>query len=189
MPRELADVEWPVSTPRLTLRRATVDDADAVLSYRGSPLVTEWLGPPPEDFHERFTAPERLELLLIIEREGAIIGDLMVRIGDAWSPPQHAAAAKGVQAELGLVATSGGDRQGVCDRGCRGRRADLLRGPRAPPGTASCFVGNEPSYRLMERIGMRRETHAVKDALHPSGEWMDGYEYALLAEEWRHRHA
>ena len=32
---------------------------------------------------------------------------------------------------------------------------------------------------------MRREQHAVKDALHPSGEWMDGYGYALLAEEWR----
>ena len=47
---------------------------------------------------------------------------------------------------------------------------------------------NVPSYRLMERIGMRREAHAVKGALHPSGEWMDGYEYALLAEEWHHRH-
>ena len=50
---------------------------------------------------------------------------------------------------------------------------------------ASCFVGNHPSYRLMERLGMRRETHAVRDALHPSGEWLDGYEYALLADEWR----
>ena len=70
MPRELADVEWPVSTPRLTLRRATVEDADAVLSYRRSPSVTQWMGDPPEDFHERFVAPERLDLLLIVEREG-----------------------------------------------------------------------------------------------------------------------
>ena len=36
---------------------------------------------------------------------------------------------------------------------------------------------------------MRREARTVKDALHPSGEWMDGYEYALLADEWRRRHA
>ena len=52
--------------------------------------------------------------------------------------------------------------------------------------TASCFAANTASYRLMERVGMRREAHTVKDALHPSGEWMDGYSYALLADEWRH---
>ena len=189
MPRELADVEWPVSTPRLTLRRATVDDADAVLSYRGSPLVTEWLGPPPEDFHERFTAPERLELLLIIERDGDIIGDLMVRIGDAWSPPQQAAAAKGVQAELGWSLRAEETGKGYATEAVEAAVRICFEDLGLHRVTASCFVGNEPSYRLMERIGMRRETHAVKEALHPSGEWMDGYEYALLAEEWRHRHA
>jgi RimJ/RimL family protein N-acetyltransferase len=31
---------------------------------------------------------------------------------------------------------------------------------------------------------MRRETHSVRDGLHRSGEWMDGYVYALLADEW-----
>ena len=54
--------------------------------------------------------------------------------------------------------------------------------------TAGCFVANTASYRLMERVGMRRETFTVKNALHPSGEWMDSYGYALLAEEWRSRH-
>ena len=54
--------------------------------------------------------------------------------------------------------------------------------------TASCFAGNTASYRLMERVGMRREAHTVKDALHPSGAWMDGYSYALLAHEWRAHH-
>ena len=54
--------------------------------------------------------------------------------------------------------------------------------------TAGCFVANTASYRLMERVGMRRETFTLKNALHPSGEWMDSYGYALLAEEWRHRH-
>jgi RimJ/RimL family protein N-acetyltransferase len=50
---------------------------------------------------------------------------------------------------------------------------------------AGCFAGNVASWRLMERVGMRREQHSVRDALHRSGEWMDGYGYALLAEEWR----
>ncbi len=50
---------------------------------------------------------------------------------------------------------------------------------------ANCFYDNEPSWRLMERLGMRRETHAVRDSLHRSGEWRASLAYALLAEEWR----
>lgn len=185
VPRELADVAWPVSTARLTLRRATVDDADAVLSYRGSPMVTEWLGMPPEDFHERFVAPERLDLLLVIERDGAVIGDLMVKIGDAWSPPQQADQAKGVQAELGWAIRPEETGKGYATEAVEEVVRLCFEDLELRRVKASCFVGNHPSYRLMERLGMRRETHAVRDALHPSGEWLDGYEYALLADEWR----
>jgi RimJ/RimL family protein N-acetyltransferase len=52
---------------------------------------------------------------------------------------------------------------------------------------ANCFADNEPSWRLMERIGMRREAHNVRDSLHRDGEWYDGLTYALLADEWRTR--
>jgi RimJ/RimL family protein N-acetyltransferase len=51
--------------------------------------------------------------------------------------------------------------------------------------TANCFADNEASWRLMERLGMRRELHAVHESLHRSGEWLDGYGYALLVDEWR----
>jgi RimJ/RimL family protein N-acetyltransferase len=36
----------------------------------------------------------------------------------------------------------------------------------------------------MERLGMRREEFSRKTALHRSGEWMDGVNYGILAEEW-----
>jgi RimJ/RimL family protein N-acetyltransferase len=55
--------------------------------------------------------------------------------------------------------------------------------------TANCFAGNEASWRLMERVGMRRELHTVRESLHRSGEWLDGLGYALLADEWRDAHA
>jgi hypothetical protein len=101
VPRQLGDVAWPVSSARLTLRRARVDDADAVLCYRSSPSVSEWIGAPPGDFHARFTAPERLDLLLIVEQAGAVIGDLMIKVEDAWAPANLVSRARGVQAELG----------------------------------------------------------------------------------------
>jgi RimJ/RimL family protein N-acetyltransferase len=50
---------------------------------------------------------------------------------------------------------------------------------------AICFTANEPSWRLMERIGMRREARHVKESLHRDHGWLDAYVYALLAEEWR----
>jgi RimJ/RimL family protein N-acetyltransferase len=37
----------------------------------------------------------------------------------------------------------------------------------------------------MEKLGMRREQHGVKDSFHTELGWVDGYTYALLAEEWR----
>lgn len=42
--------------------------------------------------------------------------------------------------------------------------------------------GSHP--RTLERLGMRREMHTVRDSLHLSGEWLDGFGYALLADEW-----
>ena len=52
---------------------------------------------------------------------------------------------------------------------------------------ALSFADNTASWRLMERLGMRREAYNVRDSLHRNGEWLDGVGYALLAEEWRDR--
>ena len=50
--------------------------------------------------------------------------------------------------------------------------------------TANCFLENDASWRLLERVGMRREFHAVRESLHRSGRWLDTVGYALLEEEW-----
>jgi RimJ/RimL family protein N-acetyltransferase len=50
---------------------------------------------------------------------------------------------------------------------------------------ANCFLGSDASWRLMERAGMRRELHAVRESLHRSGEWLDTVGYAILEEEWQ----
>ena len=50
--------------------------------------------------------------------------------------------------------------------------------------TANAFAANEASWRLMERVGMRREGFSVADSLHRDLGWVDGVLYALLADEW-----
>jgi len=52
---------------------------------------------------------------------------------------------------------------------------------------ANCFLDNDASWRLMERLGMRREAHAIAESLHRSGEWLDTVAYAMLASEWEGR--
>lgn len=50
---------------------------------------------------------------------------------------------------------------------------------------AGCFADNVASWRVLEKLGMRREQHGVKDSFHAELGWIDGYTYTLLAEEWR----
>jgi ribosomal-protein-alanine N-acetyltransferase len=48
---------------------------------------------------------------------------------------------------------------------------------------ATCDVRNHASYRVMQKLGMRREGVFKKDLLQ-RGEWRDSFLYAVLAEEW-----
>ncbi len=67
-------------------------------------------------------------------------------------------------------------------------RASLVVVILAVTPTANCFAATDASWRLMERVGMRREAYMVRESLHRSGEWLDGVGYALLADEWHARH-
>ena len=52
---------------------------------------------------------------------------------------------------------------------------------------AICDAGNEGSYKIMERIGMRREAYFVKSKKGNSmlnQEWRDEVLYAILRDEW-----
>ncbi|MFC4138610.1 MULTISPECIES: GNAT family N-acetyltransferase [unclassified Microbacterium] len=185
---------WPVRTPRLEIRACTVDDLDAVWSYRRLPEVSHWLGRAPstrDAFLEAYADPERLATTLAIvllpgeeQETPVLIGDVMLRIEDGWGQAEAADQAKGVQAELGWVLNPEYSGSGYATEAMRAV-IDVCFGPLGLRRVhAGCFAANEPSWRLMERLGMRREEFSLKTALHRSGEWMDGMNYGLLAEEW-----
>ncbi len=52
---------------------------------------------------------------------------------------------------------------------------------------ANIDVRNTPSWKLVERIGLRREAHYIQDYWF-KGEWTDSYIYASLKEEWQSCH-
>lgn len=49
--------------------------------------------------------------------------------------------------------------------------------------TATCDARNTASYKLMERLGMRREAHHL-ESFFSKGEWTDDLVYAVLRGEW-----
>ena len=190
MTQDLGAVAWPARTARLSVRPATADDVDATWEFRQLPEVAAWLtrlDTERRTYAEAFLDPERLSKTLVIERDGEVIGDLMLAVGDAWAQADVAERARGVQAELGWVIHPEHAGQGYATEAV----GEVLRVCFEDLGlrrvTALCFADNVASWRLMERLGMRREEHTVRDSLHRSGAWLDGFGYALLVEEWRAR--
>jgi RimJ/RimL family protein N-acetyltransferase len=184
------DVRWPVRTARLVLRPAEVGDVEATWRIRQRESVGMWLSGTPASLDEhrsRFEDPEQLAKTLVVELDGRIVGDLMVAIGDAWAQTEVADQAKGVQAELGWVFAPDVSGRGLATEAV----LEVLRICFEDLGlrrlTADCFAANEASWRLMERVGMRREAHTIQDSLHRTEGWLDGLSYALLADEWRKR--
>jgi RimJ/RimL family protein N-acetyltransferase len=178
-------------TERLTLRPATPDDAEPTWRYRRLESVNAWLTGCPADldgYRELFLEPARLAATVIValghDAAAPIIGDFMLRRGDAWAQREVADQARGTQAELGWVLDPAHTGHGYATEAVR----ELLRHCFEDLGvrrvTAECFLDNDTSWRLMERVGMRRELHAVRDSLHRSGRWLDGVGYAILDEEW-----
>lgn len=183
------DVAWPRPAGPLILRPPTSDDLDQVLTWRNRPEVTRWLlrtTVDPDAFRAAWLASvdDPNDHSVVAELDGDIIGtgSLDVRDGmgqfqgDAWRrseallgyliDPAHAGrghASAIASALLELAFTELGVRR----------------------VTAGCFADNVASWRIMEKLGMRREQHGVRDSWHEELGWVDGYTYGILAEEWR----
>jgi RimJ/RimL family protein N-acetyltransferase len=187
MGHPLDTLPWPVHTARLLLRRAAPDDVDATWAFRRLPAVHEWLGAATatyDAYRERYFRPRRFANLLVVELDGRVIGDLMLKVEDGWGQEEVAAQVKGVQAELGWTLDPAFGGQGYATEAVRAL-IGLCFGPLGLRRLyADCFLDNEPSWRLMERLGMRREVHSVRHSLHRTKGWLDALSYALLAEEW-----
>ena len=188
VPQTLDDLTWPVLTERLLIRRVTPDDAAAVWRYRQLPDVYEWITTAPADraaFDAYFVDAHRQSVTLAVEHDGLVIGDLYLHIEDAWAQTEVKDAARGVQAEIGWAFDPAYGGRGLATEAVTAMLGICFSGLGLRRVVASCFADNIPSWRLMERLGMRRETHAISESVHRTGRWLDGYGYALLAEEWR----
>ena len=177
--------DYPLKTARLVLRPFEPGDLDDLHAYRSDPEVCRYLYSEPgtiEESRQRLdkslTMDELTEegqwLVLAVTLDDRVIGDVVLK----WVSEQHR------QGELGYVFNPAYQGKGYA----REAAEAMLRIGFEELGlhrvAAVCDPRNEPSWRLMERLGMRREAHLRESEMF-KGEWGDCFVYAMLAAEYR----
>jgi RimJ/RimL family protein N-acetyltransferase len=181
-------VSWPRQTLRLAVRPATVDDLPSVFAYRTLDVVGRWMPSRPTSYDEwllRMDGTALLERTLVVERETELVGDLYLRVNDAWAQAEASESeAQGSQAEIGWCFSPTHQGLGYATEAV----AELVRLCFEDLGlrrlTAEAFADNVPSVRIMEKLGMRREAEHRQESLHRDLGWVDSVTYALLRDEW-----
>ena len=181
---------WPQLTERLAIRPIVPADLPATYAYRSLPEVSRWMPRQPRSWEEYLAAmdqPDVLEVTLVVLKGPEIIGDLYLRVEDAWAQVEVAEVGAGAQADLGWAFAPAHQGHGYATEAV----AELVRICFEDLGvhrvTAIAFSENAPSLALMDRLGMRREAEFRQDAYHRDLGWLDSLGYALLAAEWRAR--
>ena len=180
---------WPRHTEHLELRPPTDAELDAVLAWRNHPDVTRWLlrtQVDPTDYKAawRTAADDPLDHAVVAVADGAVVGTLSLEVGDGMGqgPDSPARASEGL---LGYLVDPAHQGRGYATEIARAA-LDLAFGDLGLHRvTAGCFADNVASWRVMEKVGMRREQHGIRDGWHAELGWVDGYTYAVLADEHR----
>jgi RimJ/RimL family protein N-acetyltransferase len=177
--------DFPLTTPRLSLRPYVFDDLDALYDIQSLPEVTRYLMYGTQDRDQvreilkqriRADGPERdaVNLAVVLPDSGTLIGDVVLFLRN----PEHR------QGEIGYVFHP--------DYGGRGYATEaarvLLRLGFTDYGLHRIIgrldARNTASARVLERLGMRREAHFVENEI-VKGEWTDEVVYAMLEDKWR----
>ena len=168
-----------IRTPRLILRAIAPADWPAIHRYMSDPVVTRWLpeGPLDEAQAEAFArknAGRTARAIAIVEREsGRLVGHLVFH---PWLG--H------ITHEIGWAISSDHQGRGYATEGALALMDFAFSKLGRHRVIATCQPENVASWRVMEKLGMRREAHFRRGLYQKTGEWWDEYFYALLADEY-----
>lgn len=179
---------FPFLTERLLLRRFHDTDLDAFHTYRNDPEVFKYQGWQRPYLRE--TAAEFITEMKDAApgQEGRWFQAAIQRrsdatlLGDVAFCPQRG---NPHQAYLGFTLARRFWGQGYAREAVGAVLDFLFLELDMHRIAADCDAENSNSYRLLERLGFRREAHHVESYPVADG-WRDEYVYALLEREWPH---
>ena len=173
------------STPRLIVRRflpTDLEDAFAILSDPEISRYEHWDAFDREQVREDLVLQASVEpgtpevwneFAVTLRDGGACIGNISFKRSE---PDQG-------QAEMGFHFARAYHGRGYGKEAVTGL-IEWLWGMGIHRIWAVADTRNESSWRMMEKLGMRREGH-LRHNCFVKGEWCDEYLYALLEPEWR----
>jgi ribosomal-protein-alanine N-acetyltransferase len=172
----------PIETRRLVIRQFQSDDWQHVHSYLADPavmayIVTEdpYTKAQAREFVARNSGEEAKALAVTLKAGGILIGHLVFR---PWLAPQTY--------EIGWTINKAYHGQGYATEAASALLQYAFAELKLHRVISVCQPENTASYRVMEKIGMRREGWFRQCAQGRDGKWWDEYFYAVLAEERNH---
>lgn len=177
---------WPVKAGPVLLREATAEDIETLLAFRNDAQVNQFMlrtSVDPEAFRRNWLAVpgSDTDFSCVVEVDGQLVAMGFLDLVDGMGQPGMPRRTEGV---IGYVVDPRHTGHGYATHTTVG----LLTAAFDPLGlrrvTAGCFADNRASVSVLEKAGMRREQHGVQDSWHAQLGWVDGFTYALLAEEW-----
>lgn len=184
------DIAWPRPAGPLLLRLPTGDDIDQVLTWRNRPDVSRWLlrtQVDPEAYRAEWlgSVDDPDDHAVVAALHGVVVGTASLHVVDGMGQTGRPNVWQRSEGSMGYVLDPRFAGRGFATAIARAL-LDLSFGDLALHRvTAACFADNVASWRVMEKVGMRREQHGVQDSWHAELGWVDGYTYAILADEWR----
>lgn len=174
-----------LSTPRLELRPLTMDDSEFIFRHFSDPLVTRYLmdEPPTASLEEAqaiirfFEQPEgKTYNRWGIERKSdrRLIGTCGFH---HWERAYH-------RAEIGYDLAPDCWGQGYMREALTAMLASGFERMDLNRMDALVYVGNPPSYELLEKLGFQREG-LLRDYFYLNETYYDHYVYGLLRRDWR----
>ena len=171
-----------METERLLLRRFTLDDWCDLHEYLSQEAVVKY--EPYEAFTEDASKQETARRAesssfwaVCLKDSGKVIGNIYLskQEFDTW--------------ELGYVFNANYQSIGYATEAAHAIVDAAFRNENARRIVAMCNPLNKPSWKLLERLGMRREGHLLQNIYFKKDNngcqiWQDTYEYGILATEW-----
>jgi RimJ/RimL family protein N-acetyltransferase len=176
-------------TDRLELRSVRDEDVDRILEFRNLPEVNRWLihtEVDPAEFRAscRRAAEDPHDHSVAAVLDGVVIGTVSLEVVDGMGQPGMKAR---TEAQLGYTFDPAYAGHGYATEAATAMVAYAFERLGVRRITAGCFADNLASVRILEKIGMRREQHGIRDSWHAELGWVDGYTYGMLAEWWHDR--
>ncbi len=182
------ELGWPRHTGQLVLRPPTDDDLDRLLAWRNHPDVARWLlrtVVDPDTYRAAWRAssddPWDHSVVAVVGEE--VVATVSLEVRDGMGQLLEGNPAPGSEGLLGYLVDPAHHGRGYATEAVRAILDLAFDDLGLRRVTAGCFADNVGSWRVMEKCGMRREQHGVRDSWHADLGWIDGYTYAVLADD------